>query len=319
MDTKEVTNLLHKIGIIPVVKLDDANDALLLAQALVDGNLPCAEVTYRTDCAPESIRLMSEKFPDMLVGAGTVLTTEQVDSAIENGAKFIVSPGLNPEVVNHCISRGIPIVPGVANASDIELALSLGLEVVKFFPAEINGGLNAINALSGPFPKLKFIPTGGVSTENMNNYLASDKVVAAGGTWMVKDSLIKEAKYDEIVSISKAAVKKMLGFEIAHVGINPTEDEYAEGLSQFAKIFSEEPKETSMSHFVSNNIELMNNGRGKYGHIAIRTHNIERARYFLENQGFTFDESSIKEKDGKITVIYFEKEIAGFAVHLVRG
>lgn len=320
MNTHEVVDLLHKIGIIPVVKLDRVDDALPLAKALIEGNLPCAEVTFRTDCAPESIRLMSENYPDMLVGAGTVLTKAQVDLAIESGAKFIVSPGLNPEVVNYCIEKEIPIVPGVANASDIELALSLGLEVVKFFPAEINGGLNAINALSGPFPNLKFIPTGGVSTENMNKYLNSNKIVAAGGTWMVKDDLINEGRFDEIAEISRKAVEKMLGFEIAHVGINPTEAEYQDGLTQFSKIFGEAPRETSMSHFVSDHIELMKQGRGKYGHIAIRTHSVERARYFLEKQGFTFDDTTLKHReDGKAQIVYFEKEIAGFAVHLVRG
>ena len=319
MSTQEVISLLHKIGIIPVVKLDRVDDALPLAKALIDGNLPCAEVTFRTDAAAESMRLMSEAYPEMLVGAGTVLTKEHVDLAIASGAKFIVSPGLNPEIVKYCFAKKIPIVPGVANASDIEAALSLGLEVVKFFPAEINGGLNAINALSGPFPNLKFIPTGGVSTGNMNNYLQSSKIVAAGGTWMVKEDLINDAKFDEVAAISQDAVKKMLGFRIAHVGINPTDAERAEGLEQFAKIFGAQPKETSMSHFVSDHIELMNNGRGKYGHIAIATHSVERAMYFLESKGFTFDETSIKEDNGVKTVAYLDKEIAGFAVHLVRG
>lgn len=319
MNTKEVINLLHKIGIIPVVKLDRVDDALPLAKALIDGNLPCAEVTFRTDAAAESMRLMAETYPEMLIGAGTVLTKEQVDDAIDSGAKFIVSPGLNPEIVEYCFERNIPIVPGVANASDIESALSLGLEVVKFFPAEINGGLNAINALSGPFPNLKFIPTGGVSTANMNNYLQSNKIVAAGGTWMVKDDLINSGNFEEVAAISRDAVKKMLGFRIAHVGINPTDNERTEGLEMFSKIFGSDPKETPMSHFVSEHIELMHDGRGKYGHIAIATHSVERAMYFLEAQGFTFDESSIKNENGVKTVAYLEKEIAGFAVHLVRG
>lgn len=318
MKSPEIIELLHNIGIIPVVKLDSVDDAIPLAEALINGNLPCAEVTFRTDCAAESIRLMNQQYPELLVGAGTVLTIEQVDQAVENGAKFIVSPGLNPEVVKYCLSKEIPIVPGVANASDIEVALSLGLDVVKFFPAEVNGGLPAINALSGPFPKLKFIPTGGVSTQNMNSYLASDKIVAVGGSWMVKDSLIKQGRFLEIEKISKDAVLSMLNFKLAHVGLNPSPQAYNENLEKLSKLLSAQPKETSNSHFVGDYVELMKNGRGQFGHLALSTPNVERAKYFLENQGFTFDESTIKYENNTMKLAYLNEEIAGFALHLVK-
>ena len=202
----KVLEEFSKIGIIPVIALDHVEDAAPLAKALCDGGLPCAEVTFRTAAAEESIRIMSEQFPEMLVGAGTVLTTEQVDRAVNAGAKFIVSPGLNPKVVKYCVDKGIPVTPGCSNPSDVEVAIELGLEVVKFFPASQYGGLATIKALSGPFPSLRFMPTGGVNAGNVKEYLASPKIIACGGSWMVKESLIKEGKFDEIEKLTAEAV-----------------------------------------------------------------------------------------------------------------
>ena len=203
----EVLEKIQKIGIVPVVVLNDAKDAEPLAKALCNGGLPCAEVTFRTDAAVESIRNMLETYPDMLVGAGTVLTTAQVDAAIEAGAKFIVSPGLNPKTVKYCQEKNIPILPGVATASEIEQALELGLDVVKFFPAEVNGGLPAIKALSAPYHMMQFMPTGGVNPQNVKEYLSFDKVLACGGTWMVKDALINAGEFDRIREMTKEAIE----------------------------------------------------------------------------------------------------------------
>ena len=195
-----------KIGIIPVVVLDDAKDAEPLARALCEGGLPCAEVTFRTAAAAESIRIMSEKFPEMLVGAGTVLTTAQVDEAIACGAKFIVSPGLNPTVVQYCLDKGIPVTPGTQTPSDMEKAIELGLDVVKFFPAEPAGGLSMIKAVAAPYVGLRFMPTGGISAKNVRDYLAYDRIIACGGSWMVKGDLVKAGKFDEIKAlVSEAA------------------------------------------------------------------------------------------------------------------
>ena len=203
----KVLEEFSKIGIIPVIALDNVEDAAPLAKALCDGGLPCAEVTFRTDAAVESIRNMLETYPDMLVGAGTVLTTAQVDAAIEAGAKFIVSPGLNPKTVKYCQEKNIPILPGVATASEIEQALELGLDVVKFFPAEVNGGLPAIKALSAPYHMMQFMPTGGVNPQNVKEYLSFDKVLACGGTWMVKDALINAGEFDRIREMTKEAIE----------------------------------------------------------------------------------------------------------------
>ena len=203
----EVLEKIQKIGIVPVVVLNYAKDAAPLAKALCDGGLPCAEVTFRTEAAEESIRIMAEQFPQMLVGAGTVLTTEQVDRAVAAGAKFIVSPGLNPKVVKYCIEKGVPVTPGTANPSDVEQAIELGLEVVKFFPAEPAGGLKMIKAMAAPYTGLKFMPTGGINATNVKEYLAYDKILACGGSWMVKGSLVEAGEFDKIEAMTKEAVE----------------------------------------------------------------------------------------------------------------
>lgn len=202
-----ITEQLGRYGIVPVVVLNDAGKALSLAKALCNGGLPCAEVTFRTDAAEESIRLMSREFPDMLIGAGTVLSTEQADRAIAAGAKFIVSPGLNPKVVTHCQKKNIPIIPGVVTPSEMEQAMELGLKIVKFFPAEPSGGLAMIKAVAAPYTMLKFMPTGGINAKNVRDYLAYDKILACGGSWMVKGSLIDEDRFDEIEAMCREAVE----------------------------------------------------------------------------------------------------------------
>ena len=203
-----------KIGIIPVVVLDDAKDALPLGKALCEGGLPCAEVTFRTAAAEETIRIMSSEFPDMLVGAGTVLTTEQVDRAVAAGAKFIVSPGFNPKVVKYCQEKNIPITPGIQTPTEIEAALELGLTTVKFFPAEPAGGLKMIKAIAAPDVNVSFMPTGGFSESNVREYLAYNRIVACGGSWMVKKDLVANGEFDKIrdmVAEAAAIVKEIRG------------------------------------------------------------------------------------------------------------
>lgn len=203
-------NVLEKIGqmgIVPVVVLEDAKDAKPLAEALCEGGLPCAEVTFRTEAAEEAIRIMTKEYPKMLVGAGTVLTTEQVDRAVAAGAKFIVSPGLNPHIVKYCVEKGILITPGCANPSDIEQALEQGLEVVKFFPAEPAGGLKMIKALAAPYTGIRFMPTGGINAANVRDYLSFDKILACGGSWMVSADLIKAGDFTKITELTKEAVE----------------------------------------------------------------------------------------------------------------
>lgn len=206
--------MLEKFGVMPVVVLEDAEDALPLAEALMKGGLPCAEVTFRTDAAEESIRRMAEHFPEMLVGAGTVLTTEQADRAVRAGAKFIVSPGFDPEIVDYCIGRKIPVFPGCITPSEAAQAVKRGLKVVKFFPAEQFGGVSTIKALAAPYTMLKFMPTGGVNAKNLKEYLSCGKILCCGGSWMVKGDLIKAGEFDKICEMTKEAaalVKEIRG------------------------------------------------------------------------------------------------------------
>ena len=203
----DVMTLIEKTGIIPVVVLDSAADAEPLARALVNGGLPCAEVTFRTAAAEESIRIMSERFPEMLVGAGTVLTVEQVDRAIAAGARFIVSPGTNPRVVKYCMERNIPIIPGVCTPTEVEAALELGLSTLKFFPAEPAGGLKMIKAMAAPYTTVRFMPTGGIDAKNVGEYLSYNRIIACGGSWMVKGDLVKEGRFDEIERLTREAAE----------------------------------------------------------------------------------------------------------------
>ena len=227
----KVIEELSKIGIVPVIALDDAKDAEPLAKALIEGGLPCAEVTFRTAAAEEAIKIMAEKFPELVVGAGTVLTPEQADRAMNAGAKFIVSPGLNPQVVKHCIDKGYPIVPGTSNPSDVEVAIELGLDVVKFFPAEAAGGLNMIKSMAAPYTNMKFMPTGGINAANLKSYLDFTKIVCCGGSWMVKKDMVAAGDFEGIKKLTREAVDTMLGFEMRHIGMNMANAEEAEELA----------------------------------------------------------------------------------------
>ena len=210
----EMESKLQALGVVPVVVLENAEDAVPLAEALCTGGLPCAEVTFRTEAAEESIRRMAQAYPEMLVGAGTVLTTEQVDRAVAAGAKFIVSPGFDPEVVDYCLEKNIPVFPGCVTPSEIAQAVKRGLRVVKFFPAEQFGGASTIKALAAPYAGIKFMPTGGINAGNLENYLNHKAIIACGGSWMVKGDLVKDGKYDEIRRLTREAVslvKKIRG------------------------------------------------------------------------------------------------------------
>nr|WP_296006746.1 bifunctional 4-hydroxy-2-oxoglutarate aldolase/2-dehydro-3-deoxy-phosphogluconate aldolase [uncultured Blautia sp.] len=202
-----VAEKIAGFGVVPVVVLEDVKDAAPLAKALVEGGLPCAEVTFRTAAAEESIRIMATEYPDMFVGAGTVLTIEQVDRAVAAGAKFIVSPGFDPEIVDYCLEKEIPVFPGCITPSEVAQAVKRGLKVVKFFPAEQFGGVATIKAMAAPYVGLKFMPTGGVSAKNLESYLSCDKIIACGGSWMVKGDLVKAGKFDEIKNLTEEAVK----------------------------------------------------------------------------------------------------------------
>ncbi|CAK2753884.1 4-hydroxy-2-oxoglutarate aldolase / 2-dehydro-3-deoxy-phosphogluconate aldolase [Vibrio crassostreae] len=199
---------LANLKVIPVIAINRAEDAIPLGKALVENGMPCAEITLRTECAIEAIRIMRKEFPDMLIGSGTVLTNEQVDASIEAGVDFIVSPGFNPRTVQYCIDKGVAIVPGVNNPSLVEQAMEMGLRTLKFFPAEPSGGTGMLKALTAVYP-VKFMPTGGVSLKNVDEYLSIPSVLACGGTWMVPTNLIDEGKWDELGKLVRDAVERV--------------------------------------------------------------------------------------------------------------
>ena len=315
----EILNQISKIGIVPVVKIDNAKDAVPLAKALINGGLPCAEVTFRTAAAEEAISLMAKEFPEMLVGAGTVLTTEQVDKAVNAGAKFIVTPGFNEKIVKYCIEKNIPVTPGCPSTSDIEAAIALGLDVVKFFPAENLGGISMIKALAAPYVGVKFMPTGGINAKNINSYLDCDKILACGGSWMVKDTLINEGKFDEIEALTKEAVANMLGFKLAHLAINCKDEAKAKSVADmFTFAFNFSQREIPVSFFCTDAIEVMKfDGRGTMGHIAVKTNYMDKAVAYLERKGVALDYESAKyDEKGNMNFIYLAEEFGGFAVHL---
>ena len=311
---------ISKIGIVPVVKIDRAEDALPLARALCAGGLPCAEVTFRTDAAAEAIRIMTENFPEMCVGAGTVLNEKQVDAALESGAKFIVSPGLNPKTVQYCQSKNLPVTPGVSSPSEIEQAIELGLEVVKFFPAEQSGGLAKIKAMAAPYVNMKFMPTGGINAKNLTSYLDFSRIIACGGSWMVPGDLINDGQWDKIEQLTREAVQTMLGFELAHVGINSTNEEEAiKAANRLAFLFGMPVNVGNSAVNVGTAFEVKKSPfKGEHGHIAIRTNYIERAVNYMETVlGVQFEEPE-KDQTGKYKAIYLKEQIAGFAVHLIQ-
>jgi len=312
---------ISNIGIVPVIKINDASKAVPLAKALIDGGLPVAEITFRTDAAEEAIRLVSAAFPEMIVGAGTVLTIEQAQRAKNAGAKFIVSPGFNPKVVKWCVDNDILATPGCTSPSEIEQALELGLKVVKFFPAEQSGGLEKIKALSAPYGNLKFMPTGGIGLNNIVEYMMNKKIIACGGSFMVKEDYINNEEWDKITKLTKDAVDIMLGLEVVHIGINNPDEAAAKATGALLSQVVSKPieRESAKGLFVGSQFEVMKSmGRGTHGHIAVGTTNVERAIYHLSKRGIEFDEESATfNADGSRKFIYLKDEIAGFGIHLV--
>lgn len=316
-----VLDKLGRIGLVPVIKLESPEQALPLGKALVAGGIPVAEVTFRTDAAAESIKILAKECPEIILGAGTVLTTEQADAAAEAGAKYIVTPGFNPRVVAHCQELGIPVTPGVSSPSQVEQALEMGLKVIKFFPAEQSGGVAMLKALNGPYSgKVSFIPTGGVGPKNLIDYLSCPNVFAVGGSWMVPSDAVKAGDWGRIETLCREARMMSLGFSLLHLGINPQCECCAlDEARLFSSMLGMPFKEGNKSAFVGKSFEFMKaKGRGEKGHIAIETLSVERALEWFSGFGIGAVEETVSMKNGHISVAYLDREIAGFAVHLNR-
>ena len=306
-------------GIVPVVVLEDAKDAVPTAKAMVAGGIDVMEITFRTAAAADSIRAVAAEVPEMLVGAGTVVNLEQCKLAVECGAKFIVSPGYDEEVVSWCCDNGIAVCPGCVTPTEIMMALKHGLKVLKFFPANVYGGLGAIKALAGPFGGVKFIPTGGVNLQNVGEFIADSHIHAVGGSWVCPKADIAAGNFEKITALCKESRKALLGFEVAHVGINCADAEVCEQVCDaFTAAFDFGVKKGNSSNFASTGVEVMKTMfKGANGHIAIRTNKMIPAIAEMERRGYELDMDSVKDKNN-IKAVYFKNEIGGFAVHLLQ-
>ena len=315
----DVLKRLAQSGVVPVVVLEDAKDAVPTAKAMLAGGIDVMEITFRTAAAADSIKAVAQECPDMVVGAGTVVNLEQCKLAVECGATFIVSPGYDEETVAWCCDNGIPVTPGCVTPTEIMMALKHGLKVLKFFPANVYGGLSAIKSLAGPFGGVKFIPTGGVNAQNLAEFISSPYIHAVGGSWICPKADIAAGNFDKITALCKEARKTLLGFEVAHIGINtPDADAAMDVCKAFNDAFDFNVKQGNSSNFASTGVEVMKTMfKGANGHIAIRTNKMIPAIAEMERRGYELDMDSVKDKNN-IKAVYFKNEIGGFAVHLMQ-
>ena len=316
----DVLSRLAAAGVVPVVVLDKAEDAVPTAKAMLAGGIDVMEITFRTAAAADSIRAVAAEVPDMLVGAGTVINLDQCKLAVECGAKFIVAPGYDEETVAWCVENGVAVTPGCVTPTEIMMAKKHGLKVLKFFPANVYGGLKALKSLSGPFPGTKFIPTGGVSNDNIAEFAISPIIHAVGGSWPVPKKEINEGNFAKVTELCAEARKALLGFELAHIGINGDDPDAAlEIAEKFQEAFDFAVKPGNSSNFAGSAVEVMKSPYlGKNGHIAVRTNKMEAAVAEMEKRGFTVDMSTAKYKGERLHAVYLKDEIGGFAVHLLQ-
>jgi 2-dehydro-3-deoxyphosphogluconate aldolase/(4S)-4-hydroxy-2-oxoglutarate aldolase len=309
--TYSVLDQIGLFGIVPVIAISDARHARGLGAALLGGGLACAEVTFRTAAALESIRELTSAYPTMLVGAGTVLTTEQAEDAVEAGARFIVSPGLNRTVVEYCVEKSVPITPGVLTPTEVEAALGLGLDVVKFFPAEASGGLKYLKAVAAPYTSLRFIPTGGIDTSNLLQYLRFPRTLACGGSWMVKADLISEKRFQEIEKLTSNAVAELLGLELQR--------KQGQSGEEFAALAAECTRELGIRVSAGEP-----RGKGEFvpsvpeGDICVQTHFLERAVHYIRMKGIDTETGTGAESAGSGRSIQLNRPVGGSRVWLVQ-
>lgn len=324
----DVLDRIGKAGLVPVVVIDKAEDAVPAARALLDGGLDVMEITMRTPAGVQAIREVSRACPEMLTGAGTVLTLDKAKECADSGARFIVAPGFNPEIVEWCLSNSLPVTPGCVTPTEIERALSYGLKVLKYFPADVYGGVKGMKALHGPYGPagVTFIPTGGISNDNLADYADKPFVHAVGGGWLCSSGDIGRGDFGAITAGVKTAVDILLGFEFAHLGINAGSPEESLNLAEtFSGAFGFPVKPGNSSDFAGTGIEITKTpGLGTHGHIAVRTNSIPRAVHYLEKRGYSADPETAKYKGSALIAVYLTKktggaaEFGGFAVHLLQ-
>lgn len=315
----QILDAIAQVGILPVIKIEKLEYALPLARALRDGGINAIEITARSSAAFEAISAIREKYPDMIAGAGTIHNASLTQQALEAGAQFIVTPGYSAQTVAYCVERDVPVVPGCSTASDMELAMAAGLKTVKFFPAEINGGAAALKLYRGPFPNLKFVPTGGITYDNLSEYLKLDCVAACGGSFMAGADIIRNEDWGTITKNCRRAVAAALGFRLAHVGINHEDAESAlANAAELDRMLGLGLKDGNSSAFCGSAVEFMKKPyHGEKGHIGFYTNSVVRAKAWFERNGIAIREESIKRNGEKLVSFYLKDEVGGFAVHVV--
>jgi len=315
---EQLIKKLYESGVIPVVKIDDKSKAVELAKSFKRKGLTVLEITFRTSQAKDAIREISEFDKDFMVGAGTILTLEQLEQAINAGAKFIVTPGFNKKIVLAAQDRGIPIIPGVSTASEIEEALENNIQVVKFFPAEAMGGLNTIKALSGPYSNVRFIPTGGINIDNMTNYTNDSRVIAVGASWMTEPKDLIENNFDAIEQKIELTMNKLLDLSFDHVGI--LSNDYENDVRDLNELTKHNTSKHSKSSFVGQ-IEIIKDKHPEVTnvHLAYKTSNIHRAIHYFENLGYQFNQNTkVFDSLNNLKAIYFEKKQVDVSIHLIQ-
>ncbi len=318
----DVMKKLGNMGIIPVFTVGDSADAVPICRALTEGGLPAAEIMFRSPEAEKAIRKVSAELPDVLIGAGTVLTVEQAQRAMDAGAKFIVSPGFDRTLIEFCIEKNVPVLPGCSTPSEIQMAVNYGMDTVKYFPVIPLGGVETLKQLSGPYSTVSFVVTGGVDSGNLTKLLSFNKVLAVGGNWMVIEDAVKNKNFKEITRIVREDVNTMLGFELAHIGINAGKEENALRIAEMlAAILSMPMKAGEKSNFVGSAVEVLKfKGLGLNGHIGIKTNSVQRTVYHLEQKGIAFNKETISmSPEGNMDNIYLQEEIGGFAIHFFQN
>lgn len=319
--TTQVLDEIAKIGMIPVISIDKEERAVPLAKALTKGGLPLMEVMFRTPAAAESIRRIAKEMPDFIIGAGTVLTVEQVEKAAECGAKFLVAPGFNPEVCKAAARVGLPMVPGCTSPTEIEAARVLGLHVLKFFPAVQNGGVPAMGLLAGPYPDVRFVPTGDLTRPLCKEYLAFHKVAAAGGDFMLSYDDIHSDNYEKIAQDVEDTILGYLNFHIAHVGLNAeTKEQSCAMADKLGAVFKLKSSVNEKSVMSGRLFEVMHHPfYYEKGHIAVGTADATRAYYYLKRCGVEFIEDTVsRDANGRVIAAYLKQDFGGFALHLLQ-
>lgn len=318
--TQDILEKIRQYGVLPTISFENVDEAVTACTLLSEKSIHVIEVMLRSENSLESIKKIKNDFPNFVVGAGTVKNIKDVETAIGAGADFVVSPFIDINTIQYCLSKDILIVPGVSTAQEIAIVTNLGVRTVKYFPAESLGGSSAIALLAGVFPEVSFIPTGGITTENFMSYLRQPTVIAVGGGFVFDKEALRRCDFPKLLNHIDHVLDVLFQFRIKHLGINMENNAEASDLAmRFNRLFNFNVEGKSKSYFAGDGLEIMKTQYfGEKGHIGIVSSDVDRAFHYLKRKGIMFIESSIVyTKNGRVKMAYLEGEYGGFAVHLM--